>query len=83
MEQASPIRRFSSRRQKLAQSFLAERLSGAKAYDRIAGSSCAPILETAGDVPERTWVSVQPSAFSFKWQRGALGTNPVGRALRG
>ena len=43
------IRRFSSRRQKLAQSFLAERLRGAKAYDRIAGFFCASILETAGE----------------------------------
>jgi hypothetical protein len=49
MEGASPIRRFSSRRQKLAQSFLAERLRGAKAYDRIAGYFCASILETAGE----------------------------------
>jgi hypothetical protein len=31
------IRRFSSRRQKLDKSFLAARLTGAKAYDRIAG----------------------------------------------
>jgi hypothetical protein len=38
------IRRFSSRRQKLAQSFLAERLRGAKAYDRIAGYFCGSIL---------------------------------------
>jgi len=49
MEPASPFRRFSSRRQKLAQSFLAERLYGAKAYDRIAGYFCASILETAGE----------------------------------
>jgi hypothetical protein len=48
-ESASPIRRFSSRRQKLAQSFLAERLRGAKGYDRIAGYFCASILETAGE----------------------------------
>jgi len=76
------VHRLSSRRQRLGP-FLAQRLQGAKAYDRIAGYFCASILETAGDVPERTRVSVQPSAFSFKWQRGALGTNPVGRALRG
>jgi hypothetical protein len=48
-ESASPIRRFSSRRQKLAQSFLAEQLRGAKAYDRIAGYFCSSILETAGE----------------------------------
>lgn len=49
MESPSPIRRFSSRRERLAQSFLAERLRGAKAYDRIAGYFCASILETAGE----------------------------------
>lgn len=43
------IRRFSSRRQKLSQSFLAERLHEAKAYDRIAGYFCGSILETAGE----------------------------------
>jgi hypothetical protein len=35
------IRRFSSRRQRLDRSFLAERLCGARAYDRIAGYFCA------------------------------------------
>ena len=53
------IHRFSS---------LAQQLNGAKAYDRIAGYFCASILETAGDVPERTRVSVQPSAFSIQLQ---------------
>jgi hypothetical protein len=43
------IHRFSSRRQKLAQSFLAERLREAKAYDRIAGYFCGSVLETAGE----------------------------------
>ena len=45
----SPVRRFSSRRQKLSQSFLTERLRGAKSYDRIAGYFCGSILETAGE----------------------------------
>lgn len=45
----SPIRRFSSRRQKLSHSFLTERLRGAKSYDRIAGYFCGSILETAGE----------------------------------
>jgi hypothetical protein len=49
IEPGSPIRRFSSRREKLAESFLAERLRGALAYDRIAGYFCASILETAGE----------------------------------
>ena len=46
------IQRFSSRRQRLAQSFLAERLRGAKAYDRIAGYFCGSILEAAGEALE-------------------------------
>ena len=48
----SLIQRFSSRRQKLSQSFLAERLRGAKSYDRIAGYFCASIIETAGEALE-------------------------------
>ncbi len=48
----SPIRRFSSRRQKLNQSFLAKRLQGAKSYDRIAGYFCGSIIETAGEALE-------------------------------
>ena len=52
MEQASSIRRFSSRRQKLAQSFLAERLRGAKAYDRIAAYFCTSILEMVAEALE-------------------------------
>lgn len=46
------IRRFSSRRQKLDQSFLTDRLNGAKAYDRIAGYFCGSIIETAGEALE-------------------------------
>ena len=48
----SPVRRFSSRRQKLGQSFLVERLRGAMAYDRIAGYFCGSIIETAGEALE-------------------------------
>lgn len=46
------IRRFSSRRQRLADSFLADRLRGAQAYDRIAGYFSGSILETAGEALE-------------------------------
>ena len=46
------MQRFSSRRQRLDRSFLAQRLTGAKAYDRIAGYFCASILETAGEALE-------------------------------
>ena len=43
------IHRFSSRRQRLGESFLAERLRGAQSYDRIAGFFSSPILEVAGE----------------------------------
>ena len=43
------IQRYSSRRQKLDESFLNDRLRGAKAYDRIAGYFSSSILEVAGE----------------------------------
>lgn len=43
------ISRFSSRRQQLGKTFLAERLRGAKSYDRIAGYFSSSILEIAGE----------------------------------
>ena len=43
------IRRFSSRQQKLGHSFLADRLSNATSYDRIAGYFSSSILEIAGE----------------------------------
>jgi superfamily II DNA or RNA helicase len=43
------IHRFSSRRQRLGESFLAERLRGAQSYDRIAGYFSSSILEVAGE----------------------------------
>lgn len=46
------IKRYSSLRQKLDQSFLTERLKGAKAYDRIAGYFSSSILEVAGEAIE-------------------------------
>ncbi len=49
---SNSIRRFSSRRQRLDRSFLAERLKGAKTYDRIAGYFCGSIIETAGETLE-------------------------------
>ena len=50
------IHRFPARRQGLGQSFLAQRLKGAMAYDRIAGYFCASILETVGEALERIGV---------------------------
>ena len=46
------IRRFSSRRQKIDQYFLNERVKGARAYDRIAGYFSSSILEVAGEALE-------------------------------
>ena len=46
------MRRFSSRRQRLAESFLAERLHTARAYDRIAGYFSSSMLEVAGEALE-------------------------------
>lgn len=43
------IRRFSSRRQPIDQSFLNQRLTGARSYDRIAGYFSSSILEVAGE----------------------------------
>ncbi len=46
------INRFSSRRQKLDHSFLKNRLTGAQAYDRIAGYFRSSMLEVAGEALE-------------------------------
>ena len=46
------INRFSSRRQKLDHSFLTNRLTGAQAYDRIAGYFRSSMLEVAGEALE-------------------------------
>jgi phosphatidylserine/phosphatidylglycerophosphate/cardiolipin synthase-like enzyme len=43
------INRFSSRRSRLDQRFLAERLRGAQGYDRIAGFFSSSIMEVAGE----------------------------------
>ena len=43
------IHRFSSRRQPLDESFLNDRLAGARSYDRIAGYFSSSILEVAGE----------------------------------
>lgn len=43
------INRFSSRREKLDQSFLNKRLVGAQSYDRIAGFFSSSIIEVAGE----------------------------------
>lgn len=43
------ITRFSSRRQHLDRAFLADRLKGARSYDRIAGYFSSSLLEVAGE----------------------------------
>lgn len=66
---STPIRRFSSRRQKLAQSFLAERLRGARSYDRIAGYFCGSILETAGEALESVEGTIRLVCFRARSAR--------------
>lgn len=46
---STEIRRYSSRRQRLDQSFLTARLRGALGYDRIAGYFSSSLLEVAGE----------------------------------
>jgi superfamily II DNA or RNA helicase len=43
------INRYSSRRSKLSEAFLNNKLTGAQSYDRIAGYFCSSILEVAGE----------------------------------
>ncbi len=45
----SPVLRYSSRRSRLDLTYLAPRLAGARAYDRIAGYFSSSILEAAGE----------------------------------
>lgn len=46
------IQRYSSRKQRLSESFLNDRLKGAISYDRIAGYFSSSILEVAGEAIE-------------------------------
>src|SRR5215212_9222575 len=45
----SPINRYSSRRQRLDRSFLADRLRDARSFDRIAGYFSSSLLEIVGE----------------------------------
>ncbi len=53
------INRFSSRRQKLDQGFLNQKLNNAQAYDRIAGYFSSSMLEVAGEAIESMTGSVR------------------------
>lgn len=53
------IRRYSSRRERLDQSFLAARLRGAKSYDRIAGYFSSSLLEVVGEALETVSGSIR------------------------
>lgn len=53
------INRFSSRRQKLDQVFLNQKLNNARAYDRIAGYFSSSMLEVAGEAIESMTGSVR------------------------
>ena len=46
---SSSLKRFSSRRQPLSESFLNQRLKNAQSYDRIAGYFSSSLLEVAGE----------------------------------
>ena len=48
-QQIATINRFSSRRQRLDHAFLADRLRGAKSYNRIAGYFRSSIFELVGE----------------------------------
>jgi len=48
----SPVIRYSSRRGSLRRAFLAQRLHGARAYDRIAGFFTSSLLEVVGEEVE-------------------------------
>jgi hypothetical protein len=48
----NPIHRFSSRRQRLDKSFLAEKLRNARSYKRIAGYFRSSIFEIVGEEVE-------------------------------
>ncbi|MCI0728578.1 MAG: phospholipase D-like domain-containing protein [Chloroflexi bacterium] len=54
-----PIQRFSSRRQRLDRSFLATRLQGSRAYDRIAGYFSSSLLEVVGEELESVAGSIR------------------------
>lgn len=49
------MNRYSSRRHKLDQQFLNEKLKNAVSYDRIAGYFYSSILEVAGEKVLKTW----------------------------
>ncbi len=53
------IQRYSSRLIRLDRSFLTPRLTGALAYDRIAGYFCGSILESAGEALESVTGSIR------------------------
>jgi len=55
----SQIMRFSSRREPLDHTFLAERLKGAKSYDRIAGYFSSSLLEIVGEELEQVEGSIR------------------------
>ena len=78
----STIRRFSSRRQKLGQSFLSERLRGAKAYDRIAGYFCGSIIETAGEALESIQGSIRVICNSGLHPKDVATAHAAAAALR-
>ncbi len=76
------INRFSSRKQKLAESFLNERLVGAKKYDRIAGYFSSSILEIAGESLESVEGTVRMVCNSQLDERDVMTSRAALAAMR-
>jgi superfamily II DNA or RNA helicase len=76
------IRRFSSRRHGLTESFLNQRLAGALAYDRIAGYFCGSILETAGEALETVVGPIRVVCNSALQQQDLATARAAAAALR-
>ncbi|GAB6284259.1 MAG: phospholipase D-like domain-containing protein [Methanoregula sp.] len=76
------IQRFSSRKTRLGKSFLADRLDGARAYDRIAGYFSSSILEIAGEQIEAINGSVRIVCNSQLDERDVITASAAMAAMR-
>ena len=76
------IQRFSSRKTRLGKSFLADRLDGARAYDRIAGYFSSSILEIAGEQIEAIKGTVRIVCNSQLDERDVITASAAMAAMR-
>jgi superfamily II DNA or RNA helicase len=76
------IQRFSSRKTRLGKSFLADRLDGARAYDRIAGYFSSSILEIAGEQIEAIQGTVRIVCNSQLDERDVVTASAAMAAMR-